>query len=230
MTESVLHPGDGKKRGVKVIVTAAAAIIVLCAGYIWLTRMQADDRPGRGVRLQKASLFGWSKTIYAASFRSPDSGERRFLYNNPFIESEANLDFFVEYDKNLGGVQRLVLDLGGIRYHILKRHPPLPRIRRGTRPPARPAPPLSPPAASEKSVDPSASAPALIKDYAIRDEIKKEYLPAGERTEALIKEALEIAEKKLAEARAVFHEAVIKAREKAAARPRPALNPKRPNS
>jgi hypothetical protein len=230
MTESVLHPGDGKKRGVKVIVTAAAAIIVLCAGYIWLTRMQADDRPGRGVRLQKASLFGWSKTIYAASFRSPDSGERLFLYNNPFIESEANLDFFVEYDKNLGGVQRLVLDLGGIRYHIQKRHPPLPRIRRGTRPPARPAPPLSPPAASEKSVDPSASAPALIKDYAIRDEIKKEYLPAGERTEALIKEALEIAEKKLAEARAVFHEAVIKAREKAAARPRPALNPKRPNS
>jgi hypothetical protein len=230
MTESVLHPGDGKKRGVKVIVTAAAAIIVLCAGYIWLTRMQADDRPGRGVRLQKASLFGWSKTIYAASFRSPESGERLFLYNNPFIESEANLDFFVEYDKNLGGVQRLVLDLGGIRYHIQKRHPPLPRIRRGTRPPARPAPPLSPPAASEKSVDPSASAPALIKDYAIRDEIKKEYLPAGERTEALIKEALEIAEKKLAEARAVFHEAVIKAREKAAARPRPALNPKRPNS
>ena len=230
MTESVLHPGDGKKRGVKVIVTAAAAIIVLCAGYIWLTRMQADDRPGRGVRLQKASLFGWSKTIYAASFRSPESGERLFLYNNPFIESEANLDFFVEYDKNLGGVQRLVLDLGGIRYHIQKRHPPLPRIRRGTRPPARPAPPLSPPAASEKSVDPSASAPALIKDYTIRDEIKKEYLPAGERTEALIKEALEIAEKKLAEARAVFHEAVIKAREKAAARPRPALNPKRPNS
>lgn len=230
MTESVLHPGDGKKRGVKVIVTAAAAIIVLCAGYIWLTRMQADDRPGRGVRLQKASLFGWNKTIYAGSFRSPDSGERLFVYNNPFIESEANLDFFVEYDKNLGGVQRLVLDLGGIRYHIQKRHPPLPRIRRGTRPPARPAPPLSPPAASEKSVDPSASAPALIKDYAIRDEIKKEYLPAGERTEALIKEALEIAEKKLAEARAVFHEAVIKAREKAAARPRPALNPKRPNS
>jgi hypothetical protein len=209
---------------------AAAAIIVLCAGYLWLTRTQADSRPGRGVRLQKASLFGWSKTIYAASFRSPDSGERLFLYNNPFIESEANLDFFVEYDKNLGGVQRLVLDLGGIRYHIQKRHPPLPRIRRGTRPPARPAPPLSPPAASEKSVDPSASAPALIKDYAIRDEIKKEYLPAGERTEALIKEALEIAEKKLAEARAVFHEAVIKAREKAAARPRPALNPKRPNS
>ena len=230
MTESVLRPGGRKKRGVKAVVTAAAAIIVLCAGYLWLTRTQADSRPGRGVRLQKASLFGWNKTIYSGSFRSPDSGERLFVYNNPFIESEANLDFFVEYDKNLGGVQRLVLDLGGVRYHIHKRHSPLPRIRRGPRPLAGSARELAPPAASEKIVAPSSTAPALLKDYAIRDENRKEYLPGGERAEGLIKQALEIAEKKLAEARAAFHQDVIKAREKAAAGPQPASKPNRPNS
>ena len=230
MTENSIRPIGGKRPKGAAIAAAAVVIIALCAGALWLTGIHAHVRPGLWVRLEKASLFGFNKLIYTQSVRPGESEERLYHFNNPFIESEANLDFFVQYDKARGGVQRLVLDLGGIRYHIQKRHPPLPRIRRGTRPPARPAPPLSPPAASEKSVDPSASAPALIKDYAIRDEIKKEYLPAGERTEALIKEALEIAEKKLAEARAVFHEAVIKAREKAAARPRPALNPKRPNS
>jgi hypothetical protein len=152
------------------------------------------------------------------------------VYNNPFIESEANLDFFVHYEENLGGVQRLILELGGVRYHIHKRHSPLPRMRRGARPAARPAPPLSPPEASDKAAAPPSSAPALIKDYAVRDESKKEYLPAGERAEGLIKQALEIAEKKLAEARAAFHKDVIKAREKAATDARPAFKPNRPNS
>jgi hypothetical protein len=229
MTDSVLRPVGAKKRPMKVILTTAAAIIVLGAGYLWLTRTQVDARPGRGVRLQKASLFGWNKTVYAGRFRSMESGERLFQYNNPFIESEANLDFFAEYDKNLGGIQRVVLDLGGVRYHIHKRHPPLPRMRRRPRPPAGSVRPLSPPAAAEKNAAPSSTGPALIKDYAIRDEGRKEYLPGGDRAEALIKQALEIAEKKLAEARAVFRQDVIKAREKAAAGRPPASPPNRPN-
>ena len=150
-----------------------------------------------------------------------ESGERLYLFNNPFIESEANLDFFVQYDKDLGGVQRLVLELGGIKYHIHKRHPSLPRMRRGSRRPAHPAMPLPPPAAPEapdKAVEQSSPKLSLFQDYAIRDASKREYLQNGEKAEALIKQGLEIAEKELAEARAFFKKDVIKAQEKAKTR------------
>lgn len=218
MTDSSIRPIGGKKPRGKAMATAAVVIIALCAGYLWLTRTHADDRPGMWVRLHKASLLSFSKQVYTISVHPMESGERLFLYNNPFIESEANLIFFVQYDKNLGGVQRLVLELGGVKYHIHKRHPPLPRTRRGPRPPARPAMPLPPPEASAKAVNQSSPTLPLFKDYAIRDASKREYLLNGEKAEALIKQGLEIAEKKLADARAFFKKEVIKAQEKAKTR------------
>ena len=217
MTDSSIRPIGSKKPKGKAIATAAAVIIVLCAGYLWFTRAHADYRPGMWVRLHKASLFSFSKQIYAKSFHPMESEERLYLFNNPFIESEANLHFFVQYDKNLGGVQRLVLELGGIKYHIDKRHPPLPRMRRGPRPPAHPPIPLPPPAAPkapDKAVEQSSPHLSLFQDYAIRDTSKREYLQNGEKAEALIKQGLEIAEKKLAEARAFFKKDLIKAQEK----------------
>jgi len=120
MTDSSIRPIGSKKPKGKAVATAAIVIIVLCAGYLWLARTHADFRPGMWVRLNKASLFSFSKQIYAKSFHPMESEERLYLFNNPFIESEANLIFFVQYDKNLGGVQRLVLKLGGIKYHIYK--------------------------------------------------------------------------------------------------------------
>ncbi len=221
MTDSSIRPIGSQKPIGKVITTAAVVIIVLCAGYLWLTRTHADYRPGMWVRFHKASLLSFSEQVYAKSFRPMESGERLYLFNNPFIESEANLDFFVQYDKNLGGVQRLVLELGGLKYHIHKRHPSLPRMRRGSRRPAHPPMPLPPPAAPEvpdKAVEPSSPKLSLFQDYAIRDASKKEYLQNGEKAEALIKQGLEIAEKKLAEARAFFKKDVIKAQEKARTR------------
>lgn len=221
MTDSSIRPIGSKKPGGKAIATAAVVIIGLCAGYLWLTRIHADDRPGLWVRLHKASLFSFNKQIYAKSLHPMESEERLYLFNNPFIESEANLDFFVQYDKNLGGVQRLVLELGGIKYHIHKRHPPLPRMRHGARPPAHPPGTLPPPAAPEapdKAVEPSSPKLSLFQDYAIRDASKREYLQNGEKAEALIKQGLEIAEKKLAEARAFFKKDVLKAQEKAKTR------------
>jgi hypothetical protein len=222
MTEITLRPAGRRKTALRAVLAAAVGVFVLCAGYLWLTRTKADDRPGHWVRLQKASLFAWEKRVYAGSLRPMESGERLFLYNNPFIESEANLELFVQYDRNLGGVQRLVLELGGTRYHIHKRHAPLPRMRRGSRPSARPAAPLAPPSASGQDADASTPRTGLLKDYAIRDESRREYLPNGETAEALVKQALEIAEKRLAEARAVFQKALIKAREKAGSGVKPA--------
>ena len=221
MTDSSIRPiGRGRSRG-KAIITAAVVIIVLCAGYLWLTGTHSDYRPGMWVRLHKASLFSFSKQIYAKSFHSMESEERLYLFNNPFIESEANLDFFMQYDKNLGGVQRLVLKLGGIKYHIHKRHPPLPRLRHGGPSPAHPPMPLLPPAtpeAPDKAVGQSSPNLSLSQDYAIRDTSKREYLQNGQKADTLIKQGLEIAEKKLAEARALFRKDVIKAQEKAKAR------------
>jgi hypothetical protein len=221
MTDSPIRPIGRKTPRSKAIATGAVVIIVLCAGYLWLTRTHADYRPGMWIRLHKASLFSFSKQIYAKSFRPMESEERLYLFNNPFIESEANLDFFVQYDKNLGGVQHLVLELGGIKYHIQKRHLPLPRMRRGSRPPAYPPMPLPPPAASkapDKAAAQSSPQLSLLQDYAIRDTSKRAYLQNGEKAEALIKQGLAIAEKKLSEARAFFKKDVIKAQEKAKAK------------
>lgn len=218
MTDSSRPIGSKKPRG-KAIMTAAVVIIALCAGYLWLTRTHAEYRPGMWVRLHKADLFGFSKQVFVKSFQPMESEERLYLYNNPFIESEANLDFFVQYDKNLGGVQRLVLELGGIKYHIHRRHPPLPRMRRGPRPPAHhPDMQLPPPEAPDKAAEQSSPKLSLFQDYAIRDASKREYLQNGEKAEALIKQGLEIVEKKLAEARAFFKKDVIKAQEKAKTR------------
>jgi hypothetical protein len=58
----------------------------------------------------------------------------------------------------------------------------------------------------------------LFQDYAIRDTSKREYLQKGEKAGALIKQGLEIAENKLAEARAFFKKDVIEAQEKAKTR------------
>jgi hypothetical protein len=221
MIESSIRPIGGKKPKGKAIATAAVVIIVLFAGYLWFTRAHAEYRPGMWVRLHKASLFSFSKQIYAKSFHPTESEERLYLFNNPFIESEANLDFFVQYDKNRGGVQRLVLELGDIKYHIDKRHSPLPRMRRGPRPPAHPTMPLPPPAAPktpDKAAEQASPHLSLFEDYAIRDTSKREYLQNGEKAGALIKQGLEIAEKKLAEARAFFKNDVIKAQEKAKTR------------
>jgi len=221
MTDSSIRPIGGKKPKGGAIATAAVVILVLCAGYLWFTRAHADYRPGMWVRLHKTSLFSFSKQIYARSFHPMESEERLYLFNNPFIESEANLDFFVQYDKNNGGVQRLVLELGGIKYHIDKRHSALPRMRRGPRPRAQAPRPLSPPAAPkapDKAVEPTSPHLSLFQDYAIRDTSKREYLQEGAKAEALIKQGLDIAEKKLAEARAFFKKDLIKAQDKAKAR------------
>jgi hypothetical protein len=221
MTDSSIRPIGGKKPKGKAIATAAVVILALGAGYLWLTRTHADERPGLWVRLHKASLFSFNKRIYTISVNSRESEERLYLFNNPFIESEANLDFFVQYDKNLGGVQRLVLELGGIKYHIYKRHPPLPRMRRGPRPPAHPPMPLPPPAtpkAPDKAAEPSPPQLPLFQNYAIRDTSKKEYLQNGKMAEALIKQGFAIAENKLAEAREFFKKDVINAQKKAKTR------------
>jgi hypothetical protein len=218
MIDNSIRPIGGKKPKGKAIAAAAVVIIALFAGYLWFTRAHADYRPGMWVRLHKASLFSFSKQIYAKSFRPMESEERLYVFNNPFIESEANLDFFVQYDENRGGVQRLVLELGGIKYHIDKRHLPLPRMQRGTRPPAHPTMPLPPPAAPnapDKAVEQSSPHLSLYQEYAIRDTSKREYLQNGEKAGALIKRGLEIAENKLVEARAFFKKDVTKAQEKA---------------
>jgi hypothetical protein len=221
MIDSPIHPIGGKKPKGKAIATAAVVILVLFSGYLWFTRAYTDDRPGMWVRFHKTSLLSFSKQIYAKSFHPGESEERLYVFNNPFIESEANLDFFVQYDENRGGVQRLVLELGGIKYHIDKRHSPFPRMRRGPRPPAHPTGPLPPsaaPNAPDKAVEQSSPQLPLFQDYAIRDTSKRAYLQNGEKAEALIKQGLEIAENKLAEARAFFKKDVIKAQEKAKTR------------
>ena len=221
MTDSSIRPIGSMKPMGKAIVAAAVVLIVLTAGYLWLTRTSSDDRPGMWVRLHKAGLFSFTKQVYAKSLHPMESEERLYLFNNPFIESEANLDFFVQYDKNLGGVQRLVLEIGGIKYHIHKRHPLLPRMRHGPRPAAHlpmPLPPQAVPEAPDKAVELSSPGLSLFQDYAIRDASKREYLQNGEKAEALIKKGLEVAEKKLAEARAFFKKDVLKAQEKAKTR------------
>jgi hypothetical protein len=221
VTDSSIRLIGGKKSKGMAIATAAAVIIVLFAGYLWLTRAYVDYRPGMWVRLHKASVLSFNKQIYAKSFHPMESEERLYQFNNPFIESEANLDFFVQYDKSRGGVQRLVFELGGIKYHVDKRHSPLPRIQRGPRPPAHPTLPLPPPAAPaspDKAAEPSSPHLSLYLEYAIRDTDKRAYLQNGETAGALIKRGLEIAEDKLAKARAFFNNDMIKAQAKIANR------------
>jgi hypothetical protein len=219
MTPEPLQPMALKKPRGRAALAAAIVLLGLGAGYFGLTRTQADARPGAWVRLHKASLLGWSKTIYTKSFRPQESGERLFLYDNPFLETAANLDFFVQYDSNRGGVQRLVLELGGITYHIHKRNAPLPRMRRGSRSPAHSDRPLPDPVSPMKPAEPASSPASLFKDYAIRDAVKREYLQSEEKGTPLIKRGLEIAEKRLAEARLFFQKDVVRFQARAAAGP-----------
>ena len=169
----------------KAVAIIGAVLAILLISYFSLTSAKTRIRPGRGLRITKVDLLGWSKTVYSKGLRMIESkegrgivvlGEELVIYNNPFIQADGNIDFAVSYNKGRGGVEWLDMRSGKTVYHVMKK-------RQG-------------------------------EGYAVRDSSLRRGLKEGERTDALIKQCLFTAEQNLINARVRFTNQVRKAESK----------------